>query len=260
MRRTLIAVAILLLAAGPAAAYTIFLKDGSTLNAREKYRVVGDKAQITLPNGAQTELPLADIDVARTERGNASDFGSALIMEGPAAGPTPTPARQGPTLSDVAASRRAPTLPAARPALAGVGQAEDGQRESRQRTGTGDVDLMRVARVPLGRHDIGAQLGELLRAKGIERANLYDGTAPGRVLVDVTTNSEGAVFQALAADAEALLTLEASNPGAISELELYMSTDRRLRAGQFLLTPERARELVGKQVDVATFFLKYVQF
>ena len=258
MRRTLLAAAILLLAAGPAAAYTIFLKDGSTLNAREKYRVVGDKAQITLPSGAQTTLPLADIDVPRTERGNASDFGSALIMEGPAAGPTPTPVRQGPTLSDVAAVR-APGLPAARPAAAPVGSRE-GQSASMQRTGTGDVDLTRVPRVPLSRHDISVQLGELLRAKGIERADLYEGTAPGRVLVDVTTNSEGAVFQALGAAAEALLAFDAKSPGAISELELYMSTDRRLRAGQFLLTPERARELVGKRVDVATFFLKYVQF
>ena len=100
----------------------------------------------------------------------------------------------------------------------------------------------------------------MLRAKGIERVGLYEGTAPGRVLVDVTTNSEGAVFQALNAAAEALLALEARNPGAVSELELYMATERRQRAGQFLLTPERARELAGKQVDVATFFLKYVQF
>lgn len=256
MRRILLPALLLLLAAGPAAAYTIFLKDGSTLNAREKYRVVGDKAQIVLPSGARTVLPLSDIDVPRTERGNASDFGNALIMEGPAAGPTPTPADQGPRLSDVAAARP-PALPPARAAAAPAAAAPGARVE---RTGTGEVDLMRVPRTPLGRVAVGSQLAEVLRGKGIERVGLYEGTAPGRVLVDVTTNSEGAVFQALNAAAEALLALEARNPGAVSELELYMATERRQRAGQFLLTPERARELVGKQVDVATFFLKYVQF
>lgn len=260
MRRILLPALLLLLAAGPAAAYTIFLKDGSTLNAREKYRVVGDKAQIVLPSGARTVLPLADIDVPRTERGNASDFGNALIMEGPAAGPTPTPADQGPRLSDVAASRRAPGLPPARAAAGPAAAPQAARGSALERTGTGEVDLMRVQRTPLGRVAVGSRLAEVMRGKGIERVSLYEGTAPGRVLVDVTTSSEGAVFQALNAAAEALLAVEAQDPGAVSELELYMATERRQRAGQFLLTTERARELVGKQVDVATFFLKYVQF
>ena len=39
-----------------------------------------------------------------------------------------------------------------------------------------------------------------------------------------------------------------------------MATDRRTRAGQFLLTPERARELASKELDVTAFFIKYVEF
>ena len=256
MRRTLLAAMLLLLATGPAAAYTIFLKDGSTLNAREKYRVVGDKAHIVLPSGARSILPLSDIDVPRTERGNASDFGNALIMEGPAAGPTPTPVDRGPRLGEVA---RTPALPPSRPPTEAVA-GPAARTTALERTGTGDVDLMRVPRTPLGRVGIGSELAEALRAKGIEGVSLYEGTAPGRVLVDLTTNSEGAVFQALTAAAEALVALEAKHPGAVPELELFMSTQRRQRAGQFLLTPERAHELMDKQVDVAAFFLKYVQF
>ena len=83
MRRTLLAAAVLLLFAGQASAYTIFLKDGSRVQAREKYRVAGDKAIIVLPSGSMTELPLARIDVARTERGNATDYGSATVVDEP---------------------------------------------------------------------------------------------------------------------------------------------------------------------------------
>ena len=42
--------------------------------------------------------------------------------------------------------------------------------------------------------------------------------------------------------------------------ELFLATDHRSRAGQFLITPERAQELVDKKLDVAQFFVKYVEF
>jgi hypothetical protein len=262
MRRILAALALLLLAAGPAFAYTIFLKDGSTLTAREKYRVVGDKAQIVLPSGARTVLSMSDIDVPRTERANQSDFGSALVMEGPAGGPTPTPPPKGPTLSDVAAMRREPAIPLPQPAPPAEAPPlpQRAAAATAERTGTGDIDLMRLPRTPLARVAVGTQLGEMLRARGVERVGFYEGTAPGRVLVDIRANSEGAVFQALSAAAEALVAMEEKSPGTVSELELFMITERRQRAGQFLLTPDRARELTGKQLDVSAFFLKYVQF
>jgi hypothetical protein len=266
MRRTLLAALLLLtpallLTAGPAAAYTIFLKDGGRLEAREKYRVQGDKAIVIMPNGSRTELPLAAIDVARTERGNASNYGDARVVDNPAAAAKPTAPPQGPSLSDVAANRRlAPPPPRATPAAAAPAAAEAPRAASTSRTTTGSVDFLRTGRTPLARVDVGTTLGELLRAKGVESAAFYEGSQPGRVLVELTTNSEGAVFQALAASSLAIVELEAQRPGAVEALELFMATDRRQRAGQFLLTPERARELTGKQLDVAAFFVKYVEF
>ena len=56
------------LAAGPALAYTVYLKDGSKIVASEKYKVRGEKAIVKLTNGTETMLPLAEIDVARTEK------------------------------------------------------------------------------------------------------------------------------------------------------------------------------------------------
>ena len=43
--------AVLLLIAAPLTAYTIYLKDGSRLIAREKYTLEGDRALIVLQNG-----------------------------------------------------------------------------------------------------------------------------------------------------------------------------------------------------------------
>ena len=257
MRRTLLAAAVLLLIAGPAAAYTIFLKDGTRLNAREKYRVVGGNAIIILPSGSQTVLPLANIDVPLTERSNASDFGSATVLEQATARPQPTPTR-GPSLSDVAANRRLPG-PAARPAAPAPAPAAPEPRQA-DRTVGGNPDLLRVPRTPLSRVRVGTQLGELLRSKGLEAAALYEGTQPDRVLIEVETNSEGAVFQALAATSLALLEFDRQQPGVIEAIELFMATDKRTRAGQFVLTPARARELATKQLDVAEFFIKYVEF
>jgi len=91
---------------------------------------------------------------------------------------------------------------------------------------------------------------------------------PGMLLtVDVVTSQhealvipEGAVFQAIAGAAQAMLDFEAKQPRAIEGLELFIATDRRARAGQFLITPARAQELVSKQLDLTAFYLKYVEF
>jgi hypothetical protein len=262
MRRNLLAAAaLLLLAVAPAAAYTIILKDGSRMVARQKYTVAGDKANIVMQSGARTVLPLADIDVDKTNRANASDFGSALVVEGPDSRPQPTATPRGPTLSEVAGAGRLPepqraAPPAAAPVPAAAPRAATGQ----PRTGSGAVDLMRASRQPVTRMGPATQLSELLRAKGIETVSLYEGTQPGRVLLDVMTNSEGAVFHALNAISEAVVELETRSPGAVDAVEVFMATERRQRAGQFLLTPERARELVDKRLEVTAFFTKYVEF
>src|SRR6185503_11221009 len=99
-----------------------------------------------------------------------------------------------------------------------------------------------------------------LRSHGVQSAGIYQGSQPRRLLVEVSVNSEGAVFQAIVATAQSLLEFEAKRPRAVDALELFLATDRRARAGQFLMTPERAQELMSKQIDVTAFYLKYVEF
>ena len=275
MRRTPIAVwltrvaagAALLLAASPLLAYVIVLKDGSTVQAREKYKVQGATALIVLPSGAQTTLPLAQIDVARTEASNASDFGSATVLR-PSGGPAPTPTPAKATLSDVAAGQRRQqsTLPPAPPrraenapfptSAAAAAEAPKGV----SRTPAGNVDFLRTPRTQASRMQLATTIGEMLRSHGVNNVGIYEGSQPGRLLLEVTANSEGAVFQAIAGAAQTLLDFEAKEPRTINSLELFVATERRQRAGQFLITPERARELASKQIDLTGFYLKYVEF
>ena len=260
MRRTLLALA-LLLAASPLAAYVIVFKDGTTLEAKEKYKVQGKMAVITLPSGAQTTYPLDKIDVAKTD---ASNFGSAQVLNDASQRPTPPPTPPPPSLSDVASQHHSllppPPVPHATPKptptppVAPMGDSGKGE------TPAGYVDFLRQPRVPASNVVVAGAVGDALRAHGVTRAGIYDGSRPGRFLVEVAANSEGGVFQAIGATAQAILEVQAKHPGGLDALELFIATDNRQRAGQFLITPERAQELVTRQLDLAAFYLKYVEF
>src|SRR4028119_2010381 len=79
------------LTAGPLAAYTIYLKDGSTVQSKGKYRVQNGKAYITLPNGTQTFIDAKEIDVKRTDEANKADYGGNAVIPQEATPPPGAP-------------------------------------------------------------------------------------------------------------------------------------------------------------------------
>ena len=249
----LLATAALLLA-GPALAYTIYLKDGTSIQAKEKYKVSGGRAIIVLLNGTQSFLDAKEIDVRRTEEANRVDYGGNAIVlktpQGPAA-PPPPPER---TLSDLIASRSAGPRD-----LPGARRADHNGTSTPSRTPAGYVDLTSLARKPYPQLDVAAELQQFLRSQGLADVEIYQGSQPDRPLLDVTAASEGAVFQALSVAANALLHVRETHP-KVSAFELFLATPTRERAGQFVLTPEHAASLAAKSVEVATFFVQNVQF
>ena len=66
----------------PANAYTIYLKDGSRLIAKEKHLIEEGKAIIVLQNGTRTFIEASEIDIPRTKQANLGDYGTALVLEG----------------------------------------------------------------------------------------------------------------------------------------------------------------------------------
>ena len=82
MRSKILAAGLALaLAASSSWAYTVYLKDGSKLVAKDKYKVQGDMALIVLANGTQTSLKLAEIDQEKTALANQSNYGTAVVLE-----------------------------------------------------------------------------------------------------------------------------------------------------------------------------------
>lgn len=261
--RWAVAAALALLLASPLAAYTIYLKDGSTVQAKTKYKVENGRALITLPNGTQTFLNLSEIDVKRTEEANRNDYGGAAVVLDPGtrkAGPQAPAVPQRKRLSDLITEREGTSreLPGPRREDPQVQKADKGQTAKTTRAGY--VDFSQVARKPYAQADIVSELQQFFRGQGFDDVEIYAGTRPDRPLVELTTGSEGTVFRALGITANALLHVRDKFPQKVAALELLMTTPAKERAGQFVLTPEMAADLVAKKVDLTAFFVQNVQF
>jgi len=255
----LAAAALSLLLASPLAAYTIYLKNGKTIQSKGKYVVREGKAYIVLPSGTQSFINASEIDVARTDAANKSDYGgNAVILD--SAPPSETPAASNPQkrLSDMIASRQA-----ARD-LPGPGREKAAKPEAARTAGktkAGYPDLTTIGRHPFTQGDVLAELQQFFHGQGIDGVEIYAGTRPDRPLVEVTTPSEGSVFRTLTIASNALLHIRDRFPGGkVGAFELLMTTPQRERAGQFVLTPEMAADLVAKKIEVMAFFVQNVQF
>ncbi|HEX2254150.1 MAG TPA: hypothetical protein VHQ65_12845 [Thermoanaerobaculia bacterium] len=249
-----------LLLASPALAYTIYLKDGSKIVAEKQHVVRDGKAYITLLNGTETFIAASEIDVARTERANRDNYGSALLVEGGEVrereAPPPEPKRR--TLGDLITSGEAASQPTGAPARAEPRREEAPAPRRAERTAAGFRDLATYPREAMGDAAASAELRAFFVQRGVTDAAVFRGTEAGRPLVEVTAGSETAVFRALAVAAAAVLHLQEA--GATPVLELYLATPSRERAGQFVLDPEKAQSLLAKEVDLPTFYVRNVQF
>jgi hypothetical protein len=242
--------------ASPAAAYTVVLKDGSKIVAEKEYEVRDGKAIITLPNGTETFIDASEIDREATEEANRRGYGEALVIEG---GDTrqvkaPEPVERKKTLADVAS-------PETRLDRLQPQRREDRARaDLAARTRAGFTDLSSLPPRPFGDLELAAEVQRFFRGQGIDGVDLYQGSKADRLYAEITTNSEASVFRALEVAAEALLAARDSHPGEVAALEVFLATPERERAGQFVLTPELAGELVGGEVEVSRFFVDHVQF
>ncbi len=250
-RKILIPLLVLLIAA-PAAAYTIYLKDGSRLIAREKYQLDGDRALIVLQNGTQTFLDAAEIDVPRTETANRNNYGTAMVLEdgkfteAPRAAPPPREE----SLGDLIGNRE--VAPPARPRA---------RRPPPQASHSGpQADLYQIQRQPYGDLDLAAEIQQVFMAQGVAGAQILQGTSGDRVLLEIIADSEASVFRGLKVAADALLHVRTRTAAPVSAFEVVLVTSSRERAGQFLLDPALASELAAGGVELSAFYVQHVQF
>lgn len=249
--------ALLTLAPLAAPGSVIYLKDGSTITAKGKYRIENGRAIITLPNGTQTFVPASQIDVKRTEEANRDGYEGAVVLPGTSqdVGTTGTPTKDK-TLADLITRKEA--APRELPVSRRETNASSPGRLIKTRAGY--YDLTTLARKPYPDADVTAEIQRFFRGQGIEGVEIYEGTRGDRPLLEITTNSEGSVFKALNTTSTALLHLRDRFPAQVAAIELLLTTPSRERAGQFVITPEMATDLVSKKIDVTYFFVKNVQF
>lgn len=257
----LLAALCLLLVAAPAAAYIIYLNDGSKIVARGPYEVIDGTAHIVLTNGTRTSIDASEIDVSRTEDANSRNLGAALVLEGGQVrelAPDEIQRRdqQRQTLADLISNREdpAPTLPGARRE---PGAAEPGELS---RTEAGFYELSAVPPRPFRDPDLATEIKQSFTTQGIDKAEVYQGTSPDRALLRVTASSEATVFRALAVACATLLRLQETEPDRLGAVEMVLATTEGERAGQFVIDPAMATQLMTKQVDISTFYLAHVQF
>jgi hypothetical protein len=256
LRRLAPLAVVVALCATPLAGYTIWLKDGTSIAARGPYEVKKGRAIIILANGEQSFIDASQIDAVRTTAANqgkdynATDLGNTKVVPGE----EPLPPRDK-SLTDLIATHR----PSARQ-LPHAKRANEAQPGQAVRSKAGYLDLASLPHEPYARTEVTADLQPFFRSQGIEEVEIWKGSQPDRLLVELTTGSEAAVFQALNAGANALLRARERFPQAVAAIEILMKTPARQKAGQFLLTPETATALVAKKIDPPAFFVANVQF
>ncbi|MCH9650469.1 MAG: hypothetical protein K0U98_19705 [Deltaproteobacteria bacterium] len=250
----------------PALAYKIYLKDGSFVVAQEKYKIVGDKAILTLGNGTQVSYDAAEIDVERTNNSNQTDYGSAIIVNDGKAEPLAKKLKPEPkkaTLSDLIKQRKAGIR---RPEVSQRSGSAASSAETKPAvtgptvTATGASDFGSLKETTHSNGEIVSEIQQYFRSQGVAEMAVYRGTTETRPLVQVNTNSEAAVFRALTVASNALLEIRARHGQALTGFDLLLKGVGASRAGQFSLDPNMASELVDKKIEAASFFVKYVDF
>jgi hypothetical protein len=255
--RILALLGLLAAAAFAASGYLVYLKDGHTIAAKEKYKVDKGKAIITLLNGTQSFIPLDQVDVARSDEANREGYGSAVVLPGSAR--DVVPAGRSPkdrTLGDLIKSREA--APRELPTTRRDRNAPLPGRMAKTKAGFNDLSTL--TQKPYPNAEVATELQQSFHSQGLEDVEIFEGTQGDRPLLAITTNSEGSVFKALSAAANALLRVRDKFPAKVGALELLMTMPSRERAGQFVLTPEQAAELAAKKTDLSAFFVRNVQF
>ncbi len=268
LRRLVVAAATFVIAlflAAPSSAYIVYLKDGSQITTKEKYRIDGDKAILILPSGTEAFYDAAQIDVAKTEEVNQIALGTAKLIEGNSArqmGDTETVDDDEMTLGELLnrRDRRAASPRQPQQAVATPPAAEEAARDNFPRTEAGFVDLLKLPRDPLKNSAIMGEVMKYLKGQGVDNVRVYSGTAPDRPLVEIVTASEASVFKSLKDSAAGLIQLHEQFPNEIAAFELLLMTEKQIRAGQFTLTPELAGSLAAGEIDAPNFFLRYVEF
>ena len=255
--RWLAALALGVLLATPASAYIVVLKNGSQITTQKKYEVQGDRVLLTMPNGTKASYKASEIDFKKTDEVNR--FGSlsnSQVLDVKEEAPTAGPSKDDEKSFGDLISNRSLALPDAgkKPAAGANNAAKSGT------TAAGFVNLPALPRKPFGEGELSTEIMSYLRGQGVDEIRIYQGSKTKRALVEIVAASEASVFKVMKDAANCMVQLDQRFPKKLEAIELYLTADGKLPAGQFTLTPDLASQLASGRIEPATFFVRYVEF
>ncbi|MEL7059741.1 MAG: hypothetical protein AAGN46_06910 [Acidobacteriota bacterium] len=265
LRRLVIVCALALLWSHAAIAYVVIFKDGSQILTAEAPEVRGDQVILTLPNGTQNSYRASAVDFEKTEEANAGNrLSNARALEGVGLSEIETntePEEPTQTLSDLIGSRRgaAAQRPSAQEQEPPPATTPDQQPAADlPRTPAGFIDLQSIERRSARNSDRANAVVAYLKGRNHPDVRSYEGTLPGRLLLEIGATSEASIFKALTDASNALLQIREQHAD-LDALEILLIADGS-RAGQFTLTPELANLLAQERLESPSFFVRYVEF
>lgn len=234
----LIAAFLAVLAASPAIAYVVVLKDGSKLFGKEKYTIRKDFAVFTMENGNVAEVPMANVDVPATEKYNQENVGNVLVLNTPTQKVLETPKntstdRQ--NLSRYIQQRFAqPHAPRKDEKAAGKPAPAPAPHE------IADPLIIREAI-------------RILEGAGVTRYKLEVG--PKVVLI---ADQEDAVFRGVSAAAR--LAQDLTSLGKAPALDVEIVSSAGSDGGRFRMTPDSIKGLTDGTMTASEYFVQNVIF
>ncbi|HEU5161831.1 MAG TPA: hypothetical protein VFV54_01680 [Thermoanaerobaculia bacterium] len=244
--RKILAISLLgaLAATAALADYTVVLKDGRRLQARQKWTMSGGKAIVELTNGTRLQLDPAMIDAAQSEAATRSGLGDAKVLE--MAPQTAAPARkQQPSLGSIANIRKQPDAAPAKPAPAPApASTRKSSAPSEPATVAGAVDGSVAEKFNAAYENVGLFERKLSLSE------------EGRLRIDLMADTEDQVFKAISATAFVF----ANVPSNYTGIDLFLRTVNGGSAGRFQMSREDAQAVATKKLEWYDYYVRNVIF
>lgn len=225
--------------------YVIYLKDGSTYTAKEKYKVENGKAIITLTNGTIISIDLNLIDTKKTEEANKSGIDSAIILDNVKTTPSIPNDSKKPSLGDIVKPKSKTEV---KKITIGPGKSKVKEKEIEEGEKQYEDEAVRKS------------IGTVLDNVYLFEHSVLQGSKPDSVKIIVTTDNEKDVFNSLTAVAKATVELYDNGKKSLSNVEIYLKTISGAPAGRFNADISTMRDLATGNLTPQQFFVKYVLF
>ena len=235
--------ALLIAVQGYAASYWVVLRDGTRYEAKSKPAVVNGRSTVNLASGQVLQVDGNQIDFTKSDEMTRN--GGLQVMN--LGQPAPAPVRQASSLGSAIRLRKAQAQPAAPAAGAKTDPAATApvapQPTSGPRLGTDVLDKFERAYENVGIFE-----------------HKLSSTGPRTIRVEIVTDNEEKVFNALSATAFLIVRNAGLSGVLVEQVDLFMKQTTGGAAGRFQMTREDAQALDSKTVTREEYFVKKVLY